>query len=358
MLQLCRAEILNTEWYAANLINDPDYTPKPITEIFTTDITFIPKNPSIPTKITSTEPPPATMTIPPTFSTTTEARETVTQNIATVRVPQIIDTAIQQPQGNFQPNNNMPSVVLVYDSNLQTGQIYQQPTSTPAPSTPSPTPPTSSPPSPSPVPRVTPVPTQAELSTSFVTQTSSIPSSSPVVPTLTQAAQRPAIVFEQPPNQNTNLPFIPIGLIPNTLNGNTVIPMSNIPVINSSSAILPPTPVTPNQQNDTVRPENRRPALTVRLKSARGAITNIRINPTTTVRPVTTRRRNAGRRANNYEICLNSCNGRKEPICSSPMGVFPIDPDRLKGFASLCHMACHNSFRKDRKYEAVIYFSY
>ena len=321
MLQLCRAEISNTEWFAANLINDPNYTPKPITEIFTTDITFIPRKTSTSTPAISRETP------SPTISTTFSGREMVTQDMGTERIPQGVNPTIQQSQGNMPPNNNMPSAVLVYDPSLQNSQIYQQPSSTPATAEP-------------------------ELSSTLVTQMSPMPPSPPSPPNLIPATQGPTIVVRQPLNQNVNPPLIPIGLIPNVQNGNSAIPMSNIPVVNTSSGLIPPSRVIPDQQSVTVRPENRRPSLTVRVKTPRGSITNIRINPSSTVRPSTTRRRKSSKRnqANDYEICLNSCSGRKEPICSSPIGVFPIDPDRLKGFASLCHMACHNSFRKDRKY--------
>lgn len=331
MLQLCRAEISNAEWYAANLINDPNYTPKPITEIFTTDLTFIPKNPSISTQISPRET--SSPTISTTVTTSTTPPITTTQEVVTEQATQIVQV-IPQQQETFRPNTNVPTFVLVYDPRQQTNQLFQQPIVTSVP-----------------VQSVT-RPAVEEITTASVTETPSTTTSTPSPPTSTrQTTQGPTIVLRQNQNQNpSNLPIIPIGLIPSSWNGNTVVPISNIPIINTNSVSAPPT-ANNTQLAQTIRPETRRPLLTVRVKSAKGAITNIKINPTTTTRrPTTTRRRKSNRGKNDYETCLDSCNGRKEPICSSPMGVFPIDPDRLKGFASLCHMACHNSFRRDRKY--------
>ncbi|XP_045449742.1 salivary glue protein Sgs-3-like [Melitaea cinxia] len=345
LLQLCRAEITNTEWYAANLINDPNFTPKPLTEIFTTDLNFTPRIPTISTEFFTRTTPPVTTdsttvssSTPPT--TTNENRETSTQG-QTRGVPfQIVGFPVpQQPQTNFQLGNNqkneLSSFVLIYDPRQQAGQIFQQ-SLTPRLST---------------------------VIPSAVTETQS-PTTTQTSTTATQSTtqtntQGSTILSRNLQTQNIPLtqPIIPTSFVPGQWGvRNIVYPIPNFPVGNNNcNTTNTPEPVTASStlQTQTVQPVNSKPIFTVRLKSPKGSITNIRINPTTTKKPTTTRRRKSNKKTNDYEICLSSCDGKKEPICSGPIGVFPIDPDRLKGFASLCHMACHNSFRKDQVYEKV-----
>lgn len=341
VLQLCRAEITNTEWYAANLINDPNFTPKPLTEIFTTDLNFPPRIPTISTEIfTRTTPPVTTDSTTVSSSTpsttTNENRETSTQG-QTRGVPfQIVGfPAPQQPQRNLQlgnnQNNEMSSFVLIYDPRQQAGQIFQQ--------------------------SIT--PTLSTVTPSAVTETQS-PTTTQTSTTTTQSTtqtntQGSTILSRNLQTQNIPLtqPIIPTSFVPGQWDvRNIIYPIPNFPVANNNCNLTnTPEPVTASStvQSQTIQPVNSKPIFTVRLKSPKGSITNIRINPTTTKKPTTTRRRKSNKKTNDYEICLSSCDGKKEPICSGPIGVFPIDPDRLKGFASLCHMACHNSFRKDRK---------
>ncbi|XP_062531223.1 uncharacterized protein LOC101736634 isoform X1 [Bombyx mori] len=93
---------------------------------------------------------------------------------------------------------------------------------------------------------------------------------------------------------------------------------------------------------------------TIRVVAPVGSITNVKINPTsTTRRPTTTRTRKSKPKRNRYDVCIDSCKGKKEPICGVPISGGHIDPRTLKGFPSVCHMACHNSFRKDT-YEKLI----
>ncbi|CAH2084874.1 unnamed protein product [Euphydryas editha] len=351
LLQLCRAEITNTEWYAANLINDPNYTPKPLTEIFTTDLNFTPRVPTISTDIfTRTTPPVTTQstTISSSTSTTTfENRDTSTQQVQTQGIPfQIVGLPVpQQPQANPQlgnsPNSELSSFVLIYDPRQQTGRIFQQ-SITPTTST---------------VTQSTVTETQSPTTTQ--TSTTAEPIKPSTQPTIQTNPQGSTILTRNLQTQNIPItqPIIPASFIPGRWDvRNIVYPIPNFPIRNidcNSTKTSEPVTVSSTLQPQTVQPVNSKPIFTVRLKSPKGSITNIRINPTTTKKPTTTRRRKSNNKTNDYEICLSSCDGKKEPICSSPIGIFPINPDRLKGFASLCHMACHNSFRKDQVYEKV-----
>lgn len=101
------------------------------------------------------------------------------------------------------------------------------------------------------------------------------------------------------------------------------------------------------------------PTLRIRMVAPSGSITNIHLNqPTTstpkwtksTRKPTTARTFKTKRTSNSYDRCLNSCSGRKTRICAAPLAKIPIDPNTLKGFPSICHMACYNSFKKIRKY--------
>ncbi|XP_068634012.1 mediator of RNA polymerase II transcription subunit 15-like [Battus philenor] len=133
-----------------------------------------------------------------------------------------------------------------------------------------------------------------------------------------------------------------------------------------SSTISPNIIISPNT-NDTginARPNiitsrhptqeaNKIPSLTIRVSAPRGSITNININPSTTTNKPSTRRPQR-RKGNNYNVCVESCKGKREPICGAPLAVLPIDPNKLKGFPSICHLACHNSFRKNQPYEKIM----
>ncbi|XP_026319052.1 flocculation protein FLO11-like [Hyposmocoma kahamanoa] len=104
------------------------------------------------------------------------------------------------------------------------------------------------------------------------------------------------------------------------------------------------------------------PSLRIRMVAPKGSITNIHLNPLatpsprrtkTTRKPTTARTRKTKITRNNYDMCLNSCSGKKAPICAAPLAKIPIDPNTLKGFPSICHMACFNSFKKIQ-YEMLV----
>ncbi|KAL0830478.1 hypothetical protein ABMA28_002643 [Loxostege sticticalis] len=94
------------------------------------------------------------------------------------------------------------------------------------------------------------------------------------------------------------------------------------------------------------------PNLKIRVVAPKGSITNVKINPTTTPKPHTTRRTKKPKK-NTYDGCLDSCKGRKDPLCAIPLASVTIDPKSLKGFNSICHMACHNSYKPD-PYEKLV----
>ncbi|XP_050678935.1 mucin-3A-like isoform X2 [Leptidea sinapis] len=101
-----------------------------------------------------------------------------------------------------------------------------------------------------------------------------------------------------------------------------------------------------------VKISHAKPVLTIRVKAPRLSIRNITVKPAfTTRKPTTTKKRDNDK--HNYDLCLDSCRERKDPICASPAGLDPIDTNKLKGFPSLCHMACNNSFKKDQTYEKI-----
>ncbi|CAH0587037.1 unnamed protein product [Chrysodeixis includens] len=97
--------------------------------------------------------------------------------------------------------------------------------------------------------------------------------------------------------------------------------------------------------------------LRIRVMAPSGSITNLNFNPTTrtttTRRPTTTRTRRVKPRKNTYDACIDGCKRGRDPICAAPLSSTFLNPDTLKGFPSICHMACHNSYRKD-SYEKVL----
>ncbi|KAF9420024.1 hypothetical protein HW555_003618, partial [Spodoptera exigua] len=96
--------------------------------------------------------------------------------------------------------------------------------------------------------------------------------------------------------------------------------------------------------------------LKIRVLAPSGSITNVNFvaKTTTTKKPTTTRTRKTSKpKKNTYEFCIDGCRGKREPICAAPLSITFLDPKTLKGFPSVCHMACHNSYRKD-PYEKVL----
>nr|XP_032516888.1 protein let-653-like [Danaus plexippus plexippus] len=308
VLQLCRAETSKPlpEWYAANLVNDANYTPKPLTEIFTTDLSFTPKDqfPQTTPFTTTTTP-----TITPTIITTTSTSESTTVEnedegqIIQQNIPfEIIQLSKpQQPiifsQTGNRPSNTDPKLFIILNPGRE---------STQKPST---------------------TENNVVATTQSPTQTA-------------ETGQKPTVSPNPSPKQAVpiNLPMAFMNPIPITYSAG----ISNFfePLVQSTT--LPP-----------IKIPSLNPVISVRMKSPRGTITNIHINPTSTQKPSTTRRRKPNQRRNNYDTCTNSCSNKRAPICATPTGVTPINPDKLKGFPSLCHMACHNSFRNNEVYDKV-----
>ncbi|CAG9562465.1 unnamed protein product [Danaus chrysippus] len=303
MLQLCRAETSKPlpEWYAANLVNDANYTPKPLTEIFTTDLSFTPKDQfpqTTPFTTTTTTTTPTVVTTKSTSEPTTGENDDNTQIIQQNIPFEIVQLSKpQQPiifsQTGNRPSNTDPKLFII----LNPGQESTQKPST--------------------------------TENKVVTTTSS-PTQAP------ETGQKPTVS----PNVAVpiNLPMAFMNQIPITYSAG--ISRFFEPIVQST--ILPP-----------IKIPSLNPVISVRMKSPRGTITNIHINPTSTQKPSTTRRRKPNQRRNNYDTCLNSCSDKRSPICASPKSVVPINPDKLKGFPSLCHMACHNSFRNNEVYDKV-----
>ncbi|CAH2234113.1 jg5816 [Pararge aegeria aegeria] len=338
LLQLCQGQKTQPEWFAANLVNDPSFTPKPITEIFTSDSPFTSKNPALFTQPTTG----TTSTLPPTSRPTPNAPEPQNatsrplQNggVQIRQTPEIMSQVAENP-----PNNDLPNFLIVFDPRGQLNQNIEQ---------------AAIPSSPPTMTQTTVVPNRVTTPTA----TSSTSQSTTAVPA-TQATLPPFQPGIPPQILSTlSAPAWPRGSVlvyPIQFPGvNTNVNSTVLPVTSTAVPSLPAVPPNsfPRPLNSTTQSLKSRPVLTVRVKAPRGSITNIHINPTTTVRPTTTKRRKSTRKTNNYDGCVNSCKGRKEPICSTPTGVNPINPNTLKGFPSLCHMACHNSFRKEL-YEKV-----
>ncbi|XP_073954907.1 uncharacterized protein [Choristoneura fumiferana] len=348
LFSLSQTEISSTlpeTWYSANVISDGDYSPKPLTDIFSTEATFSSTNPII-VLPTSTTPDPivSTSTLPNVnFSTSTLSTSgTITEGPTTEVSVLPLSTERPAEPVPTQP----PPIPTVFISTTA--------------ATPSPQP--EQPPQP-------PQPPQLPILSVFQ-QPPAAPSPPPFLSTpqqiQIQTAQQSSPL---PPQQIQNLP--PIFIPPNQQTPQTIqntpppqpLPSTSLPPVTTTA--LPPSTTTTPLPSSSVSTEapcatttpvsvpqasSQFPTFRIRMVAPSGSITNVRIdaNPTipttTTRRPTTTRTRRRNR--NNYDGCVNGCGGTREPICASPLGVTPIDPDTLKGFPSVCHMACHNSFRR------------
>lgn len=140
-------------------------------------------------------------------------------------------------------------------------------------------------------------------------------------------------------------------------------PVTSIPPSSVSSAN--PCSLTTSRPVNNFRPMQAFPLIPMKIRvvAPSGSITNIHIKPkaistttATTRRPITTRKRKPKPKKNSYNYCINSCKGPRNPICAAPLSTRGIDPETLKGFPSICHMACHNSYRIDRKYKLESHF--
>ncbi|XP_041980019.1 mucin-2-like [Aricia agestis] len=298
LLQLCRANIPKAlpEWYAANLINDPNYSPKPLTEIFST-VGVYPTNTDATTTWT-------TRTTPTTTEPTTRNVQTQpTESPATRQPPPAMSQITNAPE-----NRGSPAI------------IWPVPQTTQPPQT---------------------VPTDPPIQSTSPIWNVNQPNWLQNRPDLGSGVWNGNNNWSQQPIQ----PYVPLVISPNT-NSPTNRPCDN--PTSSQSSIVSNVPQT--QEPTTQNSASPRPIITISVRR-RGHKTNVLINPSTTSSttksPTTTKRKR-----NNYEVCMESCKNKKEPICSSPKGATPINPDNLKGFASMCHMACQNNFR-NQQYEKV-----
>ncbi|XP_063381310.1 mucin-2-like [Cydia fagiglandana] len=367
LLQLSQTEISNTlpeSWYAANVINDGSYSPKPLSEIFSTQSTFSSANPIV--VLQSTTPDPILFTTPSSSTSTSRPNDRITE-ISVVPLP---TEQPAQPQSTESVTSQSPPIIFAdtptAPPRLPELSQFQQP---PAP--PSPPPVLSAPQqiqiqtAPQGAPQVTPPPPTSNTLPPVTTTFSSFPpftstSSSFVSVTSTSSSFAPvtSTSLSFAPVTSTSSSFAPVTSTPFSLPPVTSTPFSLPPVTNSTSFSVPPvistlSPAVPSTKNspqapctNSSRSGPQLPSFRIRLVAPSGSVTKVEINPpitTTTRRPTTTRTR---RTRNNYDGCVSGCGGRKIPICASPSGVSPIDPNRLKGFPSVCHMACHNSFRK------------
>ncbi|XP_063535004.1 mucin-2-like [Cydia strobilella] len=355
LLQLSQTEISNTlpeSWYAANVINDGSYSPKPLSEIFSTQSTFSSANPIV--VLQSTTPGPILFTTPSSSAPSTGSPNDRITEISVVPLP---TEPPAQPQSTESVTSQSPPITIFADTPTAPPRLpelsqFQQPPAPPS------SPPvlsgpqqiqiqtapqgTRPPPTFTTLPLVTNTfssfPPFTSTSSSFAPVTSTTLSFAPVTSTSSSFAPVTSTPFSVPPVSST-----PFSLPPVTVSTSFSVP----PVISSLSPAVPSTNNSPQAPcTNSSKSGSQLPSFRIRLVAPSGSVTKVEINPpitTTTRRPTTTRTR---RTRNNYDGCVSGCGGRKVPICASPSGVSPIDPNRLKGFPSVCHMACHNSFRK------------
>ncbi|KAJ2951020.1 hypothetical protein O0L34_g5394 [Tuta absoluta] len=433
LLQLCRAEVTGP-WFAANVINDGDFSPKPLSEIFSTNPPppFSTKNPIVvaqsttpsapistsmhpgssssysPPSITQdyistySTPPPSTFqtqssylpsSLPPQYSQSTSPEAKPTFDLG----PNLMYGLEQQPfpfqfhQDKYNPNNFM---VYQQGENLPTSAPQQQTYSTfqtssfqPDLSTPQSTFSTFQPEVSSPQstystfqpevssPQSTYSTFQPEISSpqstysTFAPSVSSTPSTMPTFQPEISSVQSTFSTFRPKPSTTpTTLIFIPSSesTLPPSL---ATSPRPSSPRPTQRPKAVRTTPKTVIPCNNTTPAISglfdRYPSLRIRMIAPSGSITNVNINPATTTRRTTTRRtttrkpttkrtRRTKKNRNTFNGCINTCENRgRNPICAAPLAQIPVNPETLKGFPSVCHMACHNSFKKDQ-YEMVV----
>ncbi|XP_053604650.1 mucin-2-like [Plodia interpunctella] len=168
---------------------------------------------------------------------------------------------------------------------------------------------------------------------------------------------RPAAVAPAAPTVSTplvsstvaqTLPTLPSStLTPTILSTSASSPFTSPTNICRTSSIIPPTIVTSSLAPTVIPPRllsTKSPGLLIRVVAPKGSITNVKINPSTTTRAPRPKRTQKPKR-NTHEACVQSCRGRKDTLCSIPLSSPLIDTRELKSFPSICHMACHNSYR-------------
>ncbi|CAG5028685.1 unnamed protein product [Parnassius apollo] len=393
LLQLCRAEIPKVlpEWYAANLINDAGYHPKLLTELFTMHATS--KNPIIVTSSSTPEIGEVLISSPTSTARSTELESSPSTRDTTQRVSPLRESSSTSPPTVREQRQ------IVYQLSEQPIQFLS-----PLPSLPIPTSEKQANPQTTGQPKYFLIYQQAPVSIQQYSQSASpsVPNAQPTTQITRQLtaqettprAAQPTNEFRQEETPSTRISTTQTIILPSSaftgVSGNvrrgsfissttphvplggtwqdsstSPGPAYSSPAISSttpsyyprtSSTLVPCANITFTERNPRPRleqGENKNPAFTIRVKAPRGSITNITINPTTTTRKPSSRR-SQRRKGNNYNNCVDSCRGKKEPICAAPLAVIPIDPNSLKGFPSICHLACHNSFRKNQPFEKIM----
>ncbi|CAG9787846.1 unnamed protein product [Diatraea saccharalis] len=352
LLQLCRAEIseiLPGTWFSANTIND-GYSPKPISELFSTEMppSFSPENPIVVLpNLSSLSPQPEVTyisTTPATFNsfvTNTPIAPSTYSSTQVTSTPSPLDfskpssLAPQWPTSTtvLQTQTNRPIQTL--QETLATSPLLPQTQPTGPPSfsliyenTPSPDPP---------IPTVvTTIPTLSTTTTSPLSSISEGTLTPYITNGLSDTTSRPTVTFRSTP--------------PSTTSRTTIIARDCNPttrLINPVSTTIAPTRIISGSPDVPFKPNLR-----IRVVAPQGSITNVKINPTTTTKRPTTKRTKKPKK-NTYEGCLDGCKGKRDPICAVPLASVIIDTKTLKGFPSICHLACHNSYKKDA-YEKLI----
>lgn len=396
MLQLCRAELTGS-WYSANVINgNGEFSPKPISEIFSTSnpIVILPSSTSSPLEsyptsaqtgsspfsstastfdyVSSTQssfPTDTTFDTQPTRQSTlpqwTQSQfSTQTQMPTTQRDPMEINPFLYpmmpQPQ-QPQPNNsqqNPPNYFLIYQQAPQNIQNFPVPTAQQTPSA---------------------RPSSFPIESTFSTQTSTF-RTDPTYLRTDSTPFRTEVTSFQPDRTSFRTEQTTFQRDVSSWRPELTTPQTTLSTFqpDSASTFPPNWPTripyssTPFGKTDIPCDSNGRPlkndfskfpSLRIRVAAPSGSITNINLNPTasTTRKPTTTRRRvtttktrRTKKTKNNYNGCVDSCHGGRTPICANPLSAKQIDPDSLKGFPSICHMACHNSFKENRKYRIYV----
>lgn len=374
VLQLCKAEISDVQqesWYSANIINE-GYHPKPISELFSTEATFSKSNPIIilpkssvfPDQIIywSTYAPPlapfsragtsfpktVSMSTPSPILTSSEEIDTTSSTtsptslspkstlsvlthteseISTVEPPiKLVNQEIQLTQQARlkESNKNLISssaqtTPLVAESNSDTITSIEN------------------------------VPINPQTSSVELIQTKSTAetfSESTIIPQYTSSTVLPSTVASS---------TSPSTVLHETIS-NSPFSSPTYPTSSNSFASINPKSTIFDIHSSTVKPGL---PLKFGVFTPRGTLTNLKVKPTRMTKISTTTRTRKPKLKNLYRVCTDSCEGSRAPICAAPLSKGLIDPSTLKGFASICHMACHNTFKEERKsiYLLIVIFS-
>ncbi|RVE54216.1 hypothetical protein evm_001043 [Chilo suppressalis] len=368
LLQLCRAEIsdiLQGTWYSANTIND-GYSPKPIQELFSTEApqSFSPQNPIVVLPNLSSLAPEQSAqysTTPTSFSSFTSTPSptpTVAGTLAQSTLFPDNYTPSSLSQQDFSKSQSTttrwpPSSTTLQSQTFRMKTLQESLAASPLrPQTEPTEPPSFSliyqnvPPQIQSIPVVQPQTTLVTQIPILSTTTSSPPTSisaGTITPYITNGlsdpTSRPTVTFR-------STPAPPSSTSRTTIAARDCNPFCTTKVITPAPTkrpvrVLPGPPDVPFKPN-----------LKILVVAPHGSITNVKINPTTTTRKPTTKRTKKPKK-NTYEGCLDGCKGRKDPICTVPLASVIIDPKTLKGFPSICHLSCHNSYKKDA-YEKLV----